>query len=248
MKLGIKRKEFIPYYQAIIDSNTGKTVGCEVLMRWKMADRMVPPNQFIPFAESSGLILDMTKSLIDHVVLDIQKLCKFEQSLFFSINIVPEHLESDDLYLLLKQIMQTNVLGHHRLSLEITERLPIKDLNAARERLNKIYSLGIDLKIDDAGTGYGGFSYILNLGVSTLKIDKMFVDTIGNTESFNAKTIDAIIGFANQSGLEMIAEGVESQNQVEYLAQRGVHLIQGYVYAKPEPADTFFQQLQKRQG
>jgi sensor c-di-GMP phosphodiesterase-like protein len=154
---------------------------------------------------------------------------------------VPEHLDNDDLYVLLKGIVESGELQQHRISLEITERLPISDLVAARQMLDKIYALGIDLKLDDAGTGYGGFSYVQNLGISTLKIDKMFVDTIGHEDNFNAKTIDAIISFAQKSDLSMIAEGVEDDKQVAYLSAHGVYLIQGYIYSKPLPAKQFFQ-------
>ncbi len=132
------------------------------------------------------------------------------------------------------------MLGQHQLSLEITERMPINDMELAKTTLNKIFSLGIDLKLDDAGTGYGCFSYVQNLGISTLKIDKMFVDTIGHEQNFSRKTLDAIILFAKESHLEMIAEGVETKQQQAYLHGLGVRLIQGYCYAKPLPADEFF--------
>ncbi|UCX03469.1 EAL domain-containing protein [Shewanella glacialimarina] len=238
---GIKHHEFIPFYQPVVDSRTQKVIGCEVLMRWQRQDgSLMPPNQFIPYAEAKGLIIDMTKGMLEHVFNDIKKLGEKREALFFSVNIVPEHLDNDDLYQLLKSVVESELLKQHRISLEITERLPISDLVSARRMLDKFYALGIDLKLDDAGTGYGGFSYVQNLGISTLKIDKMFVDTIGNKDNFNAKTIEAIISFAKTSGLSMIAEGVEDSQQVAYLSQHGVYLIQGYVYSKPLPAKQFF--------
>lgn len=239
--IGVKKEEFIPYYQPIVDSRSKEVVGCEVLMRWQRADgSLMPPNQFIPYAEANGLIIPMTKSLLVHLVNDIQLLGQHKPAMFFSVNIVPEHLESDELLTLVKSYIDDKVFGHHRLSLEITERMPIKDLEKARVMLDKFYAMGVDLKLDDAGTGYGGFSYVQKLGMSTLKIDKMFVDTIGQIDTFNAKTIDAIISFSEKSGLTTIAEGVEHQSQVDYLAQQGVYLIQGYVYSKPLPAEQFF--------
>ncbi|GAA0780662.1 MULTISPECIES: EAL domain-containing protein [Pseudomonadati] len=238
---GIKQLEFIPFYQPIVDSRTQKVIGCEVLMRWQRQDgSLMPPNQFIPYAEDKGLIVEMTKVLLQHVLNDIEKLAGKREALFFSVNIVPEHLDNDNLYQLLKSVVDSGQLKQHRISLEITERLPISDLVAARKMLDKFYAIGIDLKLDDAGTGYGGFSYVQNLGISTLKIDKMFVDTIGHEDNFNAKTIEAIISFAQKSGLSIIAEGVEDNKQVAYLSQHGVHLIQGYVYSKPLPAKQFF--------
>ncbi|MEZ9539216.1 EAL domain-containing protein [Shewanella sp. 10N.286.51.B8] len=237
---GIKRSEFIPFYQPIVDSRSQKVIGAEVLMRWQRQDgSLMPPNQFIPYAEANGLIVDMTKVLLAHVFNDVKQLAVTREPLFFSVNIVPEHLDNDDLYQLLKGVVESGELKQHRISLEITERHPISDLVAARKMLDKFYAIGIDLKLDDAGTGYGGFSYVQNLGISTLKIDKMFVDTIGHQDNFNAKTIEAIISFAQKSNLNIIAEGVESHEQVAYLSEHGVYSIQGYVYSKPLSFDDF---------
>ncbi|QIR15737.1 EAL domain-containing protein [Shewanella aestuarii] len=238
---GIKRSEFIPFYQPIVDSRNQKVIGAEVLMRWQRQDgSLMPPNQFIPYAEANGLIVHMTKGLLGHVFNDVKQLASKRDALFFSVNIVPEHLDNDDLYQMLKGVVESGELQQHSISLEITERLPIKDLVAARKMLDKFYAIGIDLKLDDAGTGYGGFSYVQHLGISTLKIDKMFVDTIGRQDNFNTKTIEAIISFAQKSNLNMIAEGVEDDKQVAYLSEQGVYFIQGYVYSKPLPAKQFF--------
>ena len=238
---GIKRSEFVPFYQPIVDSRSKKVIGAEVLMRWQRQDgSLMPPNQFIPYAEANGLIVDMTKVLLSHVFNDVKQFATQREALFFSINIVPEHLDNDDLYQRLKGVIESGELKQHRISLEITERFPIGDLVAARKMLDQFYALGIDLKLDDAGTGYGGFSYVQHLGISTLKIDKMFVDTIGHEDNFNAKTIEAIISFAQKSNLTMIAEGVEDDKQVAYLSEQGVYFIQGYVYSKPLPAEQFF--------
>lgn len=241
IRQAVKSGEFVPFYQPIVDSQTGKLVGAEVLMRWQRDDgSLIPPNQFIPFAEASGLVLPMTRVMLDKVVKDIANLGKNSSPLFFSINIVPAHLYDDSLLASLEAIIASGKLGGHRLSLEITERLPLTDIDTAQRLLQSIYGLGIDLKLDDAGTGYGCFTYVQNLGVSTLKIDKMFIDTIGQEHNFNGKTLDAIISFAKESELKMIAEGVENEAQLKYLRAHGVTLIQGYVYSKPLEAKAFF--------
>jgi sensor c-di-GMP phosphodiesterase-like protein len=110
--------------------------------------------------------------------------------------------------------------------------LQIADLKTARSQLDKFFNYGIYLKLDDAGTGYGGFSYVQELGVNTLKIDKMFIETI-DSDDVKASVLDAIINFAQTSKLKTIAEGVGEQSQVSYLANRNVYVIQGYVYARP---------------
>ncbi|MCL1142281.1 EAL domain-containing protein [Shewanella gaetbuli] len=238
---GVTRNEFIPFYQPIIDSRNQTLVGCEVLMRWSRPDgSLMPPNQFIPYAEDNGLIVAMTECMVEHMVKDIQTYGDAMPALFFSVNIVPDHLKNDDFFQLIKGYIDNQAFGKHRLGIEITERMPIDDLTQARSFLDKFYALGIELKLDDAGTGYGGFSYVQQLGISTLKIDKMFVDTIGHDDNFNAKTIEAIISFSKKSELDIIAEGVETQEQVDYLAQHKVYLIQGYFYSKPLDSRAFF--------
>ena len=241
IKHGIAHQEFGPFYQPIIDLQTSKIVGAEVLMRWIQTNgNVMPPNQFIPFAESEGLIVEMTYSMLDVMVTDIDKFGQQLEPHFFSINIVPEHLNSDRFYLYIKGLQESGKLGKHRISLEITERQPIVDLVKARQMLDKFYAIGIDLKLDDAGMGYGGFSYVQNLGISTLKIDKAFIDTIGVKDNFNEKTLDAIISFSDKSGLVVIAEGVETDIQLAYLKAQGVQLAQGYLFSKPLAAKGFF--------
>ncbi|WP_076538885.1 EAL domain-containing protein [Shewanella sp. UCD-KL21] len=241
IKRAIKNDEFIPFYQPVISARTRQIMGAEVLMRWQQGNGdLIPPNQFIPFAESAGFIVDMTYSMLDIMVADIETAAHQLKPLFFCINIVPEHLDDDKLYRYIKALKESGKLGQHRISLEITERQPIVDLVKARKMLDKFYAIGVDLKLDDAGMGYGGFNYVKNLGISTLKIDKAFIDTIGVKDNFNEKTLDAIISFANKSGLTVIAEGVETQQQLAYLQSQGVDLIQGYVFSKPLSFYDFF--------
>lgn len=113
----------------------------------------------------------------------------------------------------------------------------MKNLTAGRDHLLCPADAGVDIKIDDAGTGFGGFSYVQELPVSTLKIDKMFVDTLLAEGDAKRPVLDAIIRFAKESGLSTVAEGVETKEQVDYLVQAGVHAIQGYVYSRPMPAE-----------
>jgi len=233
IKDALKFKEFTPFYQPIVNSATGELVGVEMLARWRQKDgTIVPPYQFIPFAEDSGLIIEITEQLIRKAVKDAKALGWDKSGQFISINIVPEHLTSNRLLSLVEQLIAEFDIPPKVLSLEITERMKIENLEQARQHLEGFYRQGINLKLDDAGTGYGGFSYIQELGISTLKIDKMFVDTIAR-DDIKGSVLEAIISFAKSSKLELIAEGVEAPHQVEYLQQRDVVMIQGYVYAKP---------------
>ncbi len=246
IKDAIKFNEFIPYYQPIVDSRNGAVIGAEVLARWQRSDgSVVPPYQFIPFAEDTGLILDITNRLVVRTAEDILKLQWQNGEKFMSINIVPDHLKTSELFDLITAQIEERNLSPASISLEITERMQIDDLQAARKSLEQFFDKGIELKLDDAGTGYGGFSYIQELGISTLKIDKMFIDTI-EKDDVKSSVLEAIISFAKSSDLGMIAEGVEDQYQVDYLKQRGVFSIQGYVYGKPMPIGEFQDWLQAR--
>lgn len=232
----LKYNEFTPYYQPIVDSRSGKLVGVEMLARWIKKDgTVIPPNIFIPYAEESGLIIAITEQILIKTASDINHFGWNKGQIFTSINIVPEHLTNDRLFLLMQNLIKKENLAAHCFSLEITERRQIVNLDDAKQILHPFYRMGMNLKLDDAGTGYGGFAYVQELGISTIKIDKMFVDTI-NRDDIKSQVLDAIINFANTSCLSTIAEGVESTEQVTYLASKGVFNIQGYVYAKPMPA------------
>lgn len=246
IQAGLRGNEFVPFYQPIVDSRNGNIVGLEVLARWIKPDgTIIPPYQFIPYAEDNGHIIAITEQLIGKVAQDLVTLNWRDGSQFASVNIVPEHLNNEDLYQQLHHLCQLYQLSPNCFSLEITERKQIKDLESAKSSLKPFFTLGMSLKLDDAGTGYGGFSYIQELGISTLKIDKMFVDTI-NQQDVKSQVLDAIIDFAHNSNLHSIAEGVETQEQVEYLQQKDVFFIQGYVYAKPMPIEQLHQWLGER--
>lgn len=225
---GLRDEEFLPYYQPIIDSRTQEVVGYEVLLRWKKGHQMVPPGMFISAAENSGLIIRITNQLMHQVYRDLARL---PTSCWVSINVVAEHLEQHHLSHFLEQLQWPY---SERLKFELTERVPIKTMTQAQEEVFYLLKKGYQFKIDDFGTGYGGFAYLQNLQISSIKIDKMFVDTI-NTSDVKISVLDSIIASAKQGNIEVIAEGVEGQHQVDYLAERGVYWIQGYFYAKPMP-------------
>ncbi|MCP3928212.1 MAG: cyclic diguanylate phosphodiesterase [Bacteroidetes bacterium] len=240
VKVGLRNSEFEPFYQPIVDSRSGEVLGAEVLARWVKSDgTIIPPFQFIPFAEDSLLIIPITEQLIKKVASDVNRFNWHTTDRYLSINLVPEHLDNDDCYNLISELSTVHGIAMNNFAIEMTERRQVPDLAVANRALSKFSEQGIDIKIDDAGTGYGGFSYVQELPVSTLKIDKMFVDTILNKEDVKGQVLDAIIDFANTAGLDTIAEGAETKRQVTYLAQKGVYNIQGYYYAKPMNATDF---------
>ena len=226
---GIKNNELIPYYQIVVDTRNDEIVGQEMLVRWQRGDgALVSPKQFIPYAEDSGLIIPITESTLAQVKQDMPHLIGW-----VSVNIVAEHLERG----LLSQWFEKHAnQDTGRLSFELTERKPMEHFEKAIIEINKLAAHCQGFKLDDFGTGFGGFSYLQRLGLNSIKIDKMFIDTIG-TDDLKAGVLNAIIAFGHESNMEMIAEGIETQVQADYLNKKGVYLHQGYLYAQPMPLD-----------
>lgn len=228
LRLAMQRGEFIPFYQPIVDSRSHEVVGHEALIRWRRNDSFVPPGAFIEYVERQGLIVPITEQLVRQVVADLDQLPPPQ---WVSVNLVAAHVEHSYLEEMLQRLHWPDP---DRLTFELTERIPIADMQRAAREMANLGLRGYHFKIDDFGTGYGGFAYLQRLGIRRIKIDKMFVDTIG-TQDLKRSVLDAIIAFGRESGMEMIAEGVESQEQIDYLAERGVYLIQGYAFARPMP-------------
>ena len=228
LQAGLARQQFIPFYQPVVDSQSGQVVGFEALLRWQRGNELIPPGAFIDYAEEQDLILPMTSQLLEKVIADLPRLAPNQ---WVSVNIVAAHLEQSHLHDLLQRHQWPSPA---RLTFELTERKPIIDIGAASNQISALQAKGYHFKLDDFGTGYGGFAYLQSLGIRQIKIDKMFVDTIG-TDDLKRSVLDATIAFGRESGMEMIAEGAERQEQVDYLQRHGVHLIQGYVYAAPMP-------------
>lgn len=226
IQAGLAHREFIPFYQPIVDTRAYTVVGFEALLRWRRGGELIPPGLFIDYAEEQGLILPMTEQLLEQVINDLPQLAP---ELWVSVNLVAAHIEHPLLRNLLNELPP---ICPARLTFELTERKPILDIKAATDEITLLQQMGYHFKLDDFGTGYGGFAYLQSLGIRQIKIDKMFVDTIG-TNDLKCSVLDAIIAFGRESGMQMIAEGVETPEQVEYLHQQGVYLIQGYVFGKP---------------
>ncbi|WP_305461495.1 EAL domain-containing protein [Photobacterium leiognathi] len=241
---GLNKGEFIPYYQPIINSKTQQLVGCEVLVRWKRCNgEIFPPYLFIRNVENCHLIYPMTKSILQQVLTDFTQV-QVDDNFCASINVTPQQLENPQFMAECINIIESQKTHCPNIALEVTERMKFTDIDKAKSVMTHLSDYGIKLKLDDAGTGFGGFSYLQTLPLDTIKIDKMFIDTIG-TNDMKRDILKAIINFGHETNLEMIAEGVETQQQVDYLAKKNVHIIQGYLYAKPMPFCKFKQYIKQ---
>ncbi|WP_394202524.1 EAL domain-containing protein [Shewanella waksmanii] len=230
--------DFIAHYQPIVDAKTGQVVAAEALLRWRKPDGSIePPGYFIQTLEESDLINEVTLQILRSIPQDLAPILAQSRSFRCSINLVPKHVElpdfSDELSRLAADGFPTM-----QLAVEITERLPMHDLASANKHLKLMQSLGVCVELDDAGTGYGGSSYLQELSIDVMKIDKLFVDTLLYSPQ-KTQVLDANIQLANMLNLQVIAEGVETAEQSQALLQKGVRLQQGYLFSKPLSADDF---------
>lgn len=244
MEQALEAGEFIPYYQPIVDIRTGKIIGAEVLMRWRKPDgTLISPVTFIPLAESSGLILNMTRALMIAVRDEFGQVIGQRPRLKLGFNLVAKHFENKAIVEQVSEIFAGSPIHMAQIVLEVTERQPLEDLETARTVIAALQALGCKVAIDDVGTGHGGLSYMLKLGVDFIKIDKMFVDAIG-AERHSTTIIETMAELARNMRMGIMAEGVETTAQVNYLRERGIYFAQGYAFAPPLPGSSFRQLLE----
>ena len=230
---GLKNGEFEPYYQPKIDATTLRVVGLEALIRWNHPTKgLLYPVEFIPFAEEIGLIVEIDRYMLEHCV---HQLVEWNAGGYktgkLSINVSTKKLESEDFRSELYRLIEKSRVDTDLLELEILESQIMKDPERSVDILRSIRSLGISISIDDFGTGYSSLSYLKKLPVSKLKIDRSFIVDVPEDED-DAAIVKTIIALANNLGLETIAEGVETEGQIEFLVQEGCRYIQGFYYSK----------------
>jgi sensor c-di-GMP phosphodiesterase-like protein len=239
----IAADEFVAYYQPVLDLQTGKLRGAEVLVRWHQRDGSVLlPAQFIPLAESSGLILELTRHLMRRVRDEVGEAVGMRPNIRIGFNLAARHFCGEGIIEDVREIFGNSPISMRQLVFEVTERQPLENLAAARRVIAGLQWLGCRIGIDDVGTGHGGLSYILKLAPDLIKIDKLFIDAIG-TDHYSSTIIQTLIDLANSMHMNVIAEGVETFEQVQRLRELGVRAAQGYVFSPPLPASLFLQLL-----
>jgi len=241
LRRALEEDKFELKYQALMDTQTREIVGAEALIRWEDEDLgFVSPEVFVPLAEESGLIVDIGAWVMDQACAGIKQLQAEHpgRELYIAINLSSRQFRGRGIVGLVSDTLQKHNLSGDSLELEITERLLMKDVPEVIATLNKFKEMGIRLSIDDFGTGYSSLSYLKRFPFDVLKIDQAFVKDIGIDQDDTA-LCEAIIAMAHSLGLSIIAEGVETKEQYEFLRQRGTETIQGYYIAKPVDLDGF---------
>ena len=243
----IEQKELVLYYQPQISVMTGQIVGMEALIRWKHPDKgFISPGVFIPVAEETGMIMRIGEWVIREACEQGVRWLKAGYRLEkISVNLSARQLKDERLTGQIEDILRTTGMPAEKLGIELTESAIILDPDMALIRLQKIKELGISLSLDDFGTGYSSLSYLKRFPIDTLKIDQAFVRDV-KVDHEDAALVKAIISMAHGLGMDVIAEGVEVQEQLEFLGANACDSIQGFLFSRPLPALEMEDMLSKR--
>ncbi|HGY3719425.1 TPA: EAL domain-containing protein [Citrobacter gillenii] len=237
IRTAIARGEIVPYAQPIFNHDGEKIWGVEILARWKKSDgEIIPPDLFIPLAERSNAILELTRSLMQQTAQGLANVLPLvPQDFHVAFNISNQCCQTDELTAVCRdfaKITQNKIA----LTLELTERESYQESNALRSLISNLKENGIKLAIDDFGTAGSNLDYVREIDFDFIKIDRSYVTGIGSSIS-SVHIIDNILDLANRMNMEVIAEGIEGPAQAEYLYTKGVQHFQGYFYSAPLPLD-----------
>jgi len=234
LRRALERGEMRVHYQPIVDLSAGRTVGVEALVRWEHRERgLVPPGEFIPLAEETGLVVPLGRWVLDEAC---RALSVLPEPLTLAVNLSGRQLLQPEFCDQLRETLARCKLDPARLRLELTESLLIGNGAAAVQALVNLRATGVRLCIDDFGTGYSSLSYLHELPIDALKIDRSFIAAMAE-DGRKTKIVQTILLLGKGLGIEVVAEGVETPDQVELLRQLGCERGQGYFFARPAPLE-----------
>jgi PAS domain S-box-containing protein len=237
--------ELLVYYQPIVSLESGRIVGFEALTRWQRPEGMALPNDFIPLANETGIILSINRQLLVEACYQLrswQGLFPSDPPLSLSVNISPKQFAQADLAAQIGQVLQQSGMDPRCIDLEITETIAMADAEKSSGVLSELKALGVGLDIDDFGTGYSSLSRLQSFRVDSLKIDRVFVSRM-DTDAETHEIVRVIVMLAHHLGLKVVAEGVETEAQLDLLRHLGCERAQGYLFSKPVDHDTILKLL-----
>ena len=240
LRHALAQQQFVLHYQVQVAEHA-RPVGAEALIRWQHPHKgMVAPLQFIGLAEETGLIIAVGEWVLRTACLQLKswETLPAAADLQLAVNVSARQFRSRGFVEQVQKTVQQTGVRTHLLKLELTESLVLDNIKDAIEKMQALKALGVRFSMDDFGTGYSSLSYLTRLPLDQLKIDQSFVRNIGQQAS-DSVVIDTIIGLGRSLGLEVIAEGVETAEQRDFLAQHGCQLCQGYLFGKPVPIEEF---------
>ncbi|MBK9740106.1 MAG: EAL domain-containing protein [Actinobacteria bacterium] len=237
LRRALEKGELRVYFQPVIDLHTESTVGFEALVRWKHPVLgLLSPDEFVAVAEETGLIVPLGEWVLHQSLRQTAQwraTIPGSQDLWVAVNLSARQLRAPNLVQMLTEALSEVDMPPSAVRLEITESVVMDEIGPTIAALDSIRSLGISLAVDDFGTGYSSLSYLKSLPVTTIKIDRSFVDGLGGTDPSAPALVDAIISMARALDLEVIAEGVETPAQARTLRQLGARVAQGYLWSRP---------------
>jgi diguanylate cyclase (GGDEF)-like protein len=236
----IERQEFVLHYQPLVDLKTGNIRGMEALLRWQHPEfGLVPPLDFIPLAEETGLIVPIGEWVLKTACAQIKTWHDAGfPALHVAVNLSSKQLRNKKLIDAVKRSLDAAGLEACYLDVELTESVLMQDMELATTILKELKAVGVSVSLDDFGTGYSSLSYLKRFPIDYLKIDRSFVHDI-TQDSFGAGLVQAIIAMANVLKIKVIAEGVETREQMEFLRRHGCDITQGYYCSRPLAVETF---------
>ncbi|HZF19250.1 MAG TPA: EAL domain-containing protein [Burkholderiales bacterium] len=247
LRRGLERGEFLLHYQAKLDLNTGRITGVEALVRWQHPDMgLVPPAQFIPLAEETGLIVPIGRWVLQTAC--VQGVAWREQGLppvHIAVNLSARQFADEDLVEDIADALKSSGLRPDLLELELTESMVIQNTERAGRVLREIKAMGVRLAIDDFGVGYSSLTHLKRFPIDTLKVDRSFIRDLP-TDSEDKAITEAIIAMGKSLNLTVVAEGVETEEQQAFLKEHDCDEMQGFFFSKPIPPDAFAELLRQR--
>ncbi|MGO1791959.1 MAG: EAL domain-containing protein [Oceanisphaera sp.] len=238
----IEEQQFLVYYQPLVDARTGEVRSLEALVRWRHPKRgMVPPNDFIPLAEHTGQIINidqwvLRQACVDTVAINISR--PTTQPVAVAVNISPIHFRRPGFVNEVKQVLEDSGLAPYLLEVEVTEGVLMSGADTAIKQLDALRQHGVRVAIDDFGTGFSSLSYLRQLPINKVKLDRCFIEGIDHKRD-GAAIVQGVITMAHHLGLQVVAEGVETQAEQEDLIRRGCDLLQGFLFSRPVPLSEF---------
>jgi diguanylate cyclase (GGDEF)-like protein len=244
LREAIKRDHFEVLLQPMMDIGTGKIIKAEALVRWNCPKQgLIMPDEFIPLAEETGLIIPLGKLIFHHVCKGMQSIQKLGYNIVVSVNLSPKQIYDNSLPPFVHKILAENKVDPKHIELEITETALANDFSVVLKTLQQLKKSGLSISVDDFGTGYSSLAYLKRLPVDYLKIDRSFVEDIVTDENDKA-IVTAVIAMAHSLKLKVIAEGVENKEQLAFLAEKKCDAVQGYLFSKPIKLEYFIPFLQ----
>lgn len=238
IRRALEQKQFLVYLQPQVNGE-GSLVGAEALIRWQHPSRgLVPPAAFIPVAEETGLIVPMGEWVLLQACDYLARIQSLSSLLHLSVNVSPRQFRQPTFINRIQSILASTGTDPTHLTLEVTENLILGDIHQTIATMSELKTLGIHFSIDDFGTGYSSLAYLKRLPLNELKIDKSFVRDASRDPN-DAALVEAIIAVARHFNLAIVAEGVETLEQANFLKARGCNFYQGYLYGKPVPMSEF---------